>query len=291
MTSQQGYTLKQQLEIKSWIENSIPPIQCLKMLGLFYRMVEWGKREERLVPGFVNKFKDYERAYKLSLKTLNTKRKSPKGVEHLIPTEGIKAWSDQERDIIIAAFHSRLSERELTKRKGKPDHKAYLVEFLFLVGCRHGEAFALTWGDVDSDFKRIRINKSYSSTCRILKGTKTGKVRTVPVNSRVQEILHTLKPNNVVADDLIFPNTEGNNINSSTLHSLWSPTGVSTVIGRLIKEGKLTRYLDAYSTRRTFVSLQISKGATVVDVAKWVGDNPETILKHYAGHNEEAVPY
>jgi len=65
----------------------------------------------------------------------------------------------------------------------------------------------------------------------------------------------------------------------------------SSVIGRLIEEGKLTCYLDMYSTRRTFVSLQINKGVPVTTVAKWVGDNPETILKHYARPDDEAVPY
>lgn len=291
MTEEHGFTLKQQLEIKTWIENNVAPIMALEMLALFHRMVEWGKREEKLAPGFDSKFKEYGSTYRRSLRTVNTKRKPPKSAAHLIPSEGIAAWSEQEQDIIIAAFHSRLGSREQAKRNGKPDYSAYLIEFLFLVGCRHGEAFALTWSDVDSDFKRIRINKSYSSKCQIVKGTKTGKVRTIPVNSRAQEMLRILKPDNADTNALVFPNNEGKALNTRKIFALWNPVGKITVIGRLIREEKLTRYLDAYSTRRTFVSLQISKGASVVDVAKWVGDNPETILKHYAGHNEEAVPH
>ena len=93
------------------------------------------------------------------------------------------------------------------------------------------------------------------------------------------------------AGGLVFPNEKGTHFSSHTIRAVWNLDGALTVIGKLIREKKLTRYCDAYSTRRTFVSLQISKGASVVDVAKWVGDNPETILKHYAGHNEEAVPH
>ena len=293
MIDKEDYILKQQLEIKSWIEKNVAPTQAQAMLEMFHRMIEWGNREERLPLGFASKFKVYAKAYGNSLKTINTKRKPPKGTEHLIGAEEIDAWSEQERDIIIAAFHSRLSNKEQAKRirENQLDYKAYLVEFMFLVGCRHGEGFALTWADVSPDFKRIRIDKSYSSSCRIIKGTKTGKVRTVPMSIRAQDILRTLKPINCVANSLVFPNREGKCFSSDRLRGLWNPSERLSVIGRLIREGKLTRYLPVYSTRHTFVSLQISKGASVVDVAQWVGDNPETILKHYARYNREAVPF
>lgn len=293
MTNQQGYTLKQQLEIKCWVESNVAPTTALAMLSILHRALEWGKREERLAPGWVSKFKDYESAYRRSLRTINTKRKPPKSTEHLIPTDGIKAWSEQERDIIIAAFHSRLGSREQAKLNATAqlDHKAYLMEFLFLVGCRHGEAFALTWGDVADDFKKIRINKSYSSRCRIVKCTKTGGVRTIPISTRVQDMLRLLKPADATAKTLVFTNVKGEYFNSVRIAEMWNPTGIISVIGWLISEKKLTQYMDAYSTRRTFISLQISKGVSVVDVAYWVGDKPETILKHYARHSEEAVPH
>ena len=293
MTEERGYTINQQLEIKSWVEDNVAPIITSRMLALLDRMLEWGKREEKIAPNFVSKFKEYAKAYKKSLRTINTKRKPPKGAAHLMPTEGIKAWSEQERDIIITAFHSRLSSGWQAKldATNRLDYKAYLIEFLFLVGCRHGEAFALTWGDVAEDFKRITINKSYDWGCRIVKGTKTGKVRTIPVSSRVQEILRILKLANTTAETLVFPNENGKHFNSFTIRGVWNPTGAVTVIGKLIREKKLTQYCDAYSTRRTFISLQISKGASVVDVAYWVGDEPETILKHYARYNAQAMPF
>jgi integrase len=291
MADQQGYRLNQQLEIKTWVEKNTAPTVCVITLAMLYRMVEWGKREERLAPEFTNKFRIYEKAYKQSLRTINTKRKAPKGVEHLMPTEEIHAWTEQERDIVIAAFHSRLGSREIIKRRGKPDHKAYLIEFLFHTGCRHGEAFALTWGDIDDELKRIRITKSYSSRCKVVKGTKTGKVRTIPANTRVQEILRTLKPNNATDDTLVFVGNTGNCLTSVMICQMWNPSGVLTVIGKLIKEGKLTRYFDAYSTRRTFVSIQIGKGVPIPTVAMWVGDKPQTILEHYAAPDFSAVPH
>lgn len=297
MTEEQGYTIRQQLDIKSWIEKNTAPTITLNMLALLDRMLEWGKCEERIAPSTVSKFREYQKAYKKSLRTVNTKRKPPKGAEHLISDDGIKAWSEQERDIIIAAFHLRLDGTRQGKvhAANKLDYKAYLIEFLFLVGCRHGEAFALTWADVAEDFKRITINKSYSGDCRIVKCTKTGKVRTIPVSSRVQKVLYLLKVANANTNpnpnNLVFPNKYGDYFNSATICEVWNPTAVSSVIGKLIREKKLAQYCDAYSTRRTFISLQISKGVSVVDVAQWVGDEPETILKHYARYNAQAVPF
>jgi len=293
MTEEHGYTVKQQLEIKSWVEDNVAPTITIRVLALLDRMLEWGKREEKIAPNTVSKFKGYEKEYKKSLRTINTKRKPPKGAEHLMSDNEIKAWSEQERDIIIAAFHSRLSSGWQAKLDdaNQLDYKAYLIEFLFLVGCRHGEVFALTWADVADDFKRITINKSYSSDCHIVKCTKTGKARTIPVSSRVQEILRILKSANTTASTLVFPNGDGKYSNSHIIYKVWNPTAVSSVIGKLICEKKLTQYCDAYSTRRTFISLQISKGASVVDVAQWVGDEPETILKHYARYNAQAVPF
>jgi integrase len=107
----------------------------------------------------------------------------------------------------------------------------------------------------------------------------------------MQEMLRKFKPVNASPSDLIFKKKKGGHIFSGNIGYYWNPKRLTSVIGNLIKKGKLSKYFNPYSTRRTFVSVQISKGASVVDVARWVGDNPETILKHYARHNDKAVPY
>ena len=282
------YTLKQQLEIKTWIQSNVAPTVALQMLSLFHRMIEWGKREERLPDTFISKFRDYNTEFKKSLKTVDTSRKPPKSAENLVVQEGIKAWSEKEKDIIIEAFYER---KKNSKRVDNTEYIAPLVDFLFNVGCRHGEGFALTWGDISSDFTTVSITKSYSSKCRIVKCTKTGKNRLVPLSLRMQEMLRKFKPVNASPDNLIFKRTGGDHLDTNNICCYWNPREKYSVIGNLIKEGKLTKYFDAYSTRRTFVSVQISKGASVVDVARWVGDNPETILKHYARHSDKSIPY
>lgn len=288
MVKEKSYTLKQQSEIAMWIKKEAAPSVALSMLSLMHRMIEWGTKESRLPEDFPNRFKEYKSDYKKSLRTVDLSRKQPSSAAGLMPREGIKAWTEAERDLIIQAFYSREKKR---RNHYGVDHLARLIEFLFNTGCRHGEAFALTWGDVSQDFKTIHISKSYSGTFKVLKGTKTGKVRTIPLNLRAQQVLKELKSDDVSKDTLVFSIAGGGYYSNGNTRQYWNPSRKISVIGKLIKEGKLTCYLDMYSTRRTFVSLQINKGVPVTTVAKWIGDNPETVLKHYARPDDDAVPY
>ena len=278
--------LRQQLEMKNWVTNkaNAAPTSSLRLLALLYRMIEWGKREDKLPANFTNKFKDYEEEFKRSLKTRNIKRKPPGSVAHLQNDwgNGPMAWTVRERDLIIDGFYAR-------RYCGERNTMAELVDFLFNVGCRHGEAFALTWGDISADFKKVSITKSRNKY-GILKTTKTGKGRIVPLNQKMQKMLQKIRPLQATAKDLIFPNREGNYFESSSLNHVWCPRYSNSVLKKLIDQQLLTRYADSYSTRRTFVTTQIAAKHTLPDVANWVGDTIETISKHYARHNEAAVP-
>jgi len=52
----------------------------------------------------------------------------------------------------------------------------------------------------------------------------------------------------------------------------------------------LRSYIDPYSTRRTFISIEAQSGVDPKTVADIVGDNVETILKHYYQGREDHVP-
>ena len=296
MINQCNYTLKQQSEIDIWVRDNIAESNVINMLSTLYRMIEWGKKELKISKDFPNKFKQYEQNFTKSLRGQRIKRKPPVAVAHLPIKEGIQAHSEECRDKIIAAFHSR--ERKKLHRD-KPDHLAYLVEFLFLTGCRHGEAFALVWKDIEYGKNKqgllevkINVDESYDGKEKLTKNTKTRKHRKVPATSRVIEILEILKPEHQDPNLLVFRNHENNHFNTGHLATLWIPKLKDrSIIGKMIRDGELDYYMDSYSTRRTFVSIQINKGVPVTTVAKWVGDNPETILRHYGRPDDDAVPY
>lgn len=303
MIDQHDYSLKQQSEIDIWIRTNVKESNAIILLATLYRMIEWGKRESKISQDLPNKFKQYEQDLKKSLRGQRAKKKPPLAVAHLPRKEGIQAHSEEYRDKIIAAFHNRKRRKD---HQCKLDYAAYLIEFLFLTGCRHGEAFALIWKDIEYGKNKqgllevkINIDESYDGKMKLTKNTKTRKHRKVPATSRVIEILEILKPEHPDPNLLVFRNYQDNHFNSDNLGALWAPALENpdkkikdhSVIGKMIRDGEMDYYMDSYSTRRTFVSLQINKGVPPNTVAKWVGDNPETILKHYARPDDEAVPY
>ena len=165
----------------------------------------------------------------------------------------------------------------------------YLIELLFRTGMRPEEAFALTWGDIGDGCSTIHINKAYTTRGKRIKGTKNGKVRTLPCSPRVKKILQTLKPEDCDLNSLIFKNAHNNPFNNDNIEDHWLQGG-KAIVANLIEEGKLSHYLKPYSTRATFISMQLHAGFDVKTVAYWVGDKPETILNSYASINEKAVP-
>ncbi|AFZ24758.1 site-specific recombinase XerD [Cylindrospermum stagnale PCC 7417] len=198
-----------------------------------------------------------------------------------------RAFTLEQRDIIIQAFENH----------PKHSHYAPLIKFLFWSGCRPGEAFALTWGDISNDCCRISINKSRNYH-RILKGTKNGKKRVFPCQSgsKLQSLLLSIRPVGAIATDLVFVSTIGKQINSDSMSVFWrsrrSQRGeikykYPGVVRELADKG-IVPYLKPYATRHTFATWAISSGNSPDKVAYWLGDNTATVLAYYC-HPEVAA--
>ncbi|AFY31626.1 integrase family protein [Calothrix sp. PCC 7507] len=193
-----------------------------------------------------------------------------------------RAFTLEQRDLIIEAF----------EQDSLHSHYSSLVKFLFWSGCRPGEAFALTWGDISDDCCRITISKSCNGH-RVKKGTKNGKKRVFPcqVGSRLQQMLLSDRPRSYNSSDLIFLSKAGRPINSGIMFAFWSEWRSENVykrkvykyagvVKKLSEEGKVI-YLKPYATRHTFATWAISSGITPDKVALWIGDTVETVLKYY----------
>ncbi len=59
------------------------------------------------------------------------------------------------------------------------------------------------------------------------------------------------------------------------------------IVQQLVDEGKIAHYRPQYQTRHTFITLCLDAGVEVKDVARWVGNSPEIIYKHYAGNKRD----
>ncbi|MEP0758690.1 DUF3596 domain-containing protein [Trichocoleus sp. DQ-A2] len=188
----------------------------------------------------------------------------------------IDPFTAEERDTIIAAFEQH------------PYYCFYaaFVKFLFMTGCRTGEAVGIKWKHISQDCKLITFCESVSSQLKIRKDCKTHKTRKFPCNPSLQALLLSIKSENCDPESLVFPSKRGGEIRSGHfIDSAWKGRGDRGVgiVMQLAQDGKISRYRTQYTTRHTFITLCLEAGVTPVQVAKWVGNTPEIIMKHYAG--------
>lgn len=225
-------------------------------------------------------FAEIKQHYKVSKKS-----------KQLIEAEDYKAYTVEERDLIIDYIrnHNRKTINQI----------ADLVEFLFLTGCRQGEAFALRWQHIKFDTGWIIFGTSYDSATKITKGTKTDGVRIFKMKgmNRLISLLKRLYGDGKNPDDLVFKTKNGKRINRGTLQSGWQYQ-TSTVRGKkhtypgavteLANEDKL-QYLKPYSTRHTFISIQANNGADLKLLADSCGNSVDVIIEHYLDANRNTT--
>lgn len=158
---------------------------------------------------------------------------------------------------------------------------------MLMLGLRSGEARGLRWIDIDFDNNIVSIEKNAGDTFNGLALTdlKTKRSRRkLPLPPIVRNVLLNHKKlldekkralGSVWKDNgLICPNSTGGIMDKATPNK---------AVKRILTARKeLPRGLHAHSLRHSFVSLLISNGLDVVNVASIAGDTIEIISKHYA---------
>ncbi|MEH2085983.1 tyrosine-type recombinase/integrase [Nostoc sp.] len=256
------YFLNEAVKIRDWLLKTTTQKMAWLLVNHYNQCCEWAVTS-KLIPD--NPF--------LQLKLKKPKKKSI--------AEDHRAFTLKERDLIIEAFenHSEYS------------HYSSLIKFLFWTGCRPGEAFAVTWGDISNDCCKININKS-RNLHRILKSTKNGVKRVFPTTpgSKLQKLLIEIRPFQYDFNTLIFTDDKGNPLSSGVLQKPWKGQRYKVdgreyrypgVVTELVERGRLPFYLKLYATRHTFATWAITKGNSPDKVAKWIGDTVETVLRYY----------
>lgn len=107
------------------------------------------------------------------------------------PAIGIKISRKSEKPPEVLNIQQVRKLLELAKEHRHPWYPVWAMAVL--TGCRNGELYALTWDDVDFTDKRITISKSYNTRHRIVKSTKAGYWRNVPMNKDLEKLLIDLK--------------------------------------------------------------------------------------------------
>jgi integrase len=179
----------------------------------------------------------------------------------------IDPFNKDEMNSIIQAFEAHNQYK----------HYVSFVKFLFLTGCRPGEAIALQWNHIKTDCAEIQIVESYDTRFKIRKDTKTHKSRRFPCNEQLKNLLLDIRPKELAHDGVVFPSPRGGLIDASKFtNQVWRGCRSGKkiykgVISQLVEEGKIARYRPPYNARHTFITECLERGVPVQQVARWVG--------------------
>jgi integrase len=287
--------LKDSLKIREYLVARHVPLKAKEILSVLSEMVEWAKFEEKLPADFKNCFGRYAK----DMMVREGNPTIPYQIQELIdqgiyhPTDRrVKGFTKQEAEAIIQAF-----ERQMAARLSDATPWDLIVKFLFMTGCRHGECAALKWKDIAHDCSYIVFSRSYDDRLHLEKTTKTYEPRDFPCHPALQKFLLEIKPKNVELNDLVFHSHKKTHIIWESLNQFWngkgtdpnSPGYIRGILPMLICEGKSKTYQSPYGTRHTFINAQLNAGMSPKDVARLVGNTPETISKYYESASREIV--
>ena len=173
----------------------------------------------------------------------------------------MQVWSLEQFQKFISSFKSNELE-----------YKS-LFAFLYLTGCRKGEALALTWQDIDFSSNKVTINKNITRKSKNNRyevvSTKTREYRTIAIPDNLIQLLTTLRDSK-------------NSIYVFGDKDPLADTTISRVFYKHIKETGLPQ-IHIHCLRHSHASLLISNGESIVMVAKRLGHSSiEQTLNTYS---------
>jgi integrase len=154
------------------------------------------------------------------------------------------------------------------------------AKFLFLSGCRISEAIGLQWKHVDFEREEICICESLSRRPgenyeRVRKGTKTGSVRFLKINSELAKLFDQVSSATKKSEDLVFKNPTGtNSVDCHNFRKRWIKVLAATNIP----------YRRPHIIRHSFASHAIEQGVPLTGVAYLLGHSDTRMVATTYGH-------
>ena len=207
------------------------------------------------------------------------KRNSSDGVVMVLSEEQIKMINNHVKSLVNSNTHTRLL--------------GLSVSLLIETGMRSGELCALRWKDWDEDTHTISIDKTRNVTkdrTASVSSYKTNEnevknyhARTIDLSDTAQAILREMKRITVKSDDddYILVNRSNNPSNPSNFGR-----NINEFYGQVGLPSDIT---GAHILRRTCATNMHYEGCLLEDIAAYLGDTPETIVKHYISLTKKVV--
>lgn len=182
------------------------------------------------------------------------------------------------RELILSTTQQRRAMADALGKRG------LAVWIMHGTGCRIGEAIALRGSDFRDGFRTVRIQrKSYMGVAGGLKRKRDDSFRDVPVPSWLAKMVRE----HVAKHGLgaLFPGTYAANDHGRSkgkpVKEFCSYNAVGPVISAAAAKVGLIGF-TAHQFRHGFATAQLEAGATIDQVALWLGDMVKTVQDTYA---------
>jgi site-specific recombinase XerD len=215
------------------------------------------KYDRKRSPHTINHDLRYFKAFFNKLICWGILDKNPcKGIKPIRIDETIRPYLSKEELHIV-----------LTHTEGTQLHDIILIAVL--TGLRLGEIVNLTWVDILLDKRKIIVRSNGNFR------TKTGKIRTIPINSSLQKILEEVPEKK----GILFKGTNEKAIRTEF---------VSKQFKKAVRDCNLNDKLHFHSLRHTFGSYLVEQGVSLFHVQQLLGHSSPWVTQIYAhlGTNE-----
>ncbi len=173
---------------------------------------------------------------------------------HANPCAGLFT-AKSEKELVAM---SRKEIEQLLREARQQNHPWYLIwRVVYGLGLRSGEGYALKWSDIKWDDNSVSINKAYCAKTKSFGPTKNKKIRTVPFDPKLKELLLAEKKSS--KDEFVLPRI-----------SEWKQGKAAWALRQFQKQIGIQE-TNFHSLRASFITHLLLKGVPVPTVQKLVG--------------------
>ncbi len=150
------------------------------------------------------------------------------------------------------------------------NHDWYPIWFMALhTGMRSGELYALEWNDVDFETSMLTCSKSYNGRMKIIKSTKAGYWRKIPMSSEVASLLTELRAKRTPDDKHVLPRIE-----------MWKRGEAAKVLREFCTAIEINS-INFHALRACFATHLLNAGVSSPVVKKICGWTDEKVMTRY----------
>jgi integrase len=177
------------------------------------------------------------------------------GKIHINPCNGLYS-KKFEKELIAMTMMEIL---KLFSEAKKVNHEWYLIwRVKYGLGLRSGEALALKWTDISFEEETVTISQSYESKSKKYKAPKNNKIRTLPLDPSLKELLLDYKEKGM-ASDFVLPRPKE-----------WLQGKAAAVLRQFQKDIGI-RETNFHSLRASFITHLLNRNVPITTVQKLVG--------------------